>query len=289
MSSKPEDIGFMQEALSLARTNLGHVWPNPAVGCVIVKEGHVVGRGCTQPGGRPHAEVVALEDAAEQAFEATAYVTLEPCNHWGETPPCADALIDAGVSRVVVALNDPDERVNGQGIAHLQDAGLDIDVGVCAEEARDVNAGFFHRIDTGRPLINVLDPDELRMGDLFYGATFFDAILMDLDYWLTSTAPQGDASLYVILDDTAVTPASLGKKSKAARESIWLIVPRGRSPGRVQTMQHYVGNILEADIFEGGHVDMEALLTTLGQQGLTRVGVAENSDMAERLKAAHLV
>ncbi len=138
----------MQTALALARRGLGAVWPNPAVGCVIVNEGRVVGRGWTQPGGRPHAETEALRRAGATARGATAYVSLEPCCHWGRTPPCADALIDAGVRRVVVAIEDPDPRVAGNGIARLRAAGLAVDIGLGAEEAAEVNAGFLTRLAT---------------------------------------------------------------------------------------------------------------------------------------------
>ena len=114
-----DDAAHMRAALGLARRGLGNTWPNPAVGCVLVREGQVVGRGCTQPGGRPHAETEALARAGELARGATAYVTLEPCSHWGRTPPCCDALIRAGVARVVVAAGDPDPRVDGCGLARL--------------------------------------------------------------------------------------------------------------------------------------------------------------------------
>ena len=118
-TDSPADRRFMQAALALAERGLGNVWPNPAVGCVIVKDGDVVGRGWTQPGGRPHAETEALARAGDAARGATAYVSLEPCSHHGQTPPCADALIAAGVARVVAAMADPDERVSGQGLARL--------------------------------------------------------------------------------------------------------------------------------------------------------------------------
>ncbi|MGE5149870.1 MAG: bifunctional diaminohydroxyphosphoribosylaminopyrimidine deaminase/5-amino-6-(5-phosphoribosylamino)uracil reductase RibD, partial [Rhodospirillaceae bacterium] len=109
----------MRAALALARRSLGRTWPNPAVGCVIVKDGVVVGRGRTQDGGRPHAEVDALNQAGEAARGATAYVTLEPCSHFGKSPPCADALVNAGVVKVVSAMEDPNPQVNGQGHARL--------------------------------------------------------------------------------------------------------------------------------------------------------------------------
>src|SRR6516164_4764688 len=113
---------MMRAALALARRSLGRTWPNPAVGCVIVKDGGIVGRGRTRDGGRPHAEVDALEQAGEAAHGATVYVTLEPCSHFGKSPPCADALINAGVAKVVSAMADPNPQVNGQGHARLQEA-----------------------------------------------------------------------------------------------------------------------------------------------------------------------
>ena len=126
---------FMRHALGLARRGLGRVWPNPAVGCVIVKDGRVVGRGWTQAGGRPHAETVALAQAGDAARGAVAYVTLEPCAHHGKTPPCAEALIAAGIARVVSALEDPDARVAGRGHAMLRAEGIAVETGVMAAEA----------------------------------------------------------------------------------------------------------------------------------------------------------
>ena len=150
-----EDCEHMLSALSLARRGIGNTWPNPSVGCVLVREGRVVGRGWTQPGGRPHAETQSLKMAGSAARGATAYVTLEPCSHFGKTPPCAQALIDAGVQRVVAALLDPDERVSGRGMAMLQNAGVTVSVGTCATEAASLNAGYLLRQKTGRPWITL--------------------------------------------------------------------------------------------------------------------------------------
>ncbi|MGQ3071420.1 MAG: bifunctional diaminohydroxyphosphoribosylaminopyrimidine deaminase/5-amino-6-(5-phosphoribosylamino)uracil reductase RibD, partial [Ferrovibrionaceae bacterium] len=129
----------MRHALGLAARGLGRTWPNPAVGCVLVRDEIVLARGNTQPGGRPHAEVVALSRAGSQAAGATAYVTLEPCAHHGKTPPCADALIAAGIGRCVVALQDPDPRVDGGGIRRLLAAGIPVTTGVCEAEAAALN------------------------------------------------------------------------------------------------------------------------------------------------------
>ena len=150
------DSRHMRHALGLAEHALGRVAPNPAVGCVIVSpDERIVGRGWTQPGGRPHAETVALAQAGILARGSTAYVTLEPCAHLGRTPPCAGALIDADVSRVVAAVEDSDPRVKGKGFATLRAAGVDVQVGLLEREAAFLNAGFFLRLQKDRPLVTL--------------------------------------------------------------------------------------------------------------------------------------
>jgi diaminohydroxyphosphoribosylaminopyrimidine deaminase / 5-amino-6-(5-phosphoribosylamino)uracil reductase len=150
-TSKAADIRFMQLALTLGRRGQGRTWPNPAVGAVVVKDGVIVGRGWTQPGGRPHAEPVALKQAGEAARGATLYATLEPCSHVGKSPPCTDAIIAAGIARVVSAIEDPNPEVAGQGHARLRAAGVTVDVGLCAAEAAHDHAGHFRRIRDKRP------------------------------------------------------------------------------------------------------------------------------------------
>lgn len=146
----------MAHALGLARRGLGRTAPNPSVGCVVLSaEGHVVGRGWTQPGGRPHAEAMALSAAGTRARGGTAFVTLEPCSHHGKTPPCADALIEAGISRVVCSLGDPDPRVSGRGFARLREAGIRVDEGLMATEAERVTAGFLSKVVRHRPLVTL--------------------------------------------------------------------------------------------------------------------------------------
>ena len=149
------DARFMALALSLGRRGQGRVWPNPAVGCVIVQGDRIVGRGWTQDGGRPHAETEALQQAGDKACGATAYVTLEPCAHHGKTPPCAEALVKAGVSRVVVAVADSDARVDGKGLEILRAAGVEVSVGEGAAEARRDHVGFFTRTEIGRPFVTL--------------------------------------------------------------------------------------------------------------------------------------
>ena len=150
------DTHHMRHALTLAERALGRTAPNPAVGCVIVsRDGHVVGRGRTQDGGRPHAEAVALTQAGDAATGATAYVTLEPCAHHGQTPPCAEALANAGIARVVASVEDPDPRVKGKGFAMLRAAGVEVVTGLLEKETTELNAGFFLRITENRPLVTL--------------------------------------------------------------------------------------------------------------------------------------
>lgn len=153
--SAGDDLRHMAHALGLARRGLGRVWPNPAVGCVLVQGNRVAGRGFTRPGGRPHAEAEALAAAGEAARGATAYVTLEPCAHHGRTPPCAAALAAAGVARVVTAIEDPDPRVSGRGHAMLRAAGIAVTEGVLAAEARALQRGFLTRVTAGRPMVTL--------------------------------------------------------------------------------------------------------------------------------------
>ncbi|MGD9509381.1 MAG: bifunctional diaminohydroxyphosphoribosylaminopyrimidine deaminase/5-amino-6-(5-phosphoribosylamino)uracil reductase RibD [Geminicoccaceae bacterium] len=143
----------MAMAMALAERGLGNVWPNPAVGCVLVRDGRVVGRGWTQPGGRPHAESEAIARAGEAARGSTAYVTLEPCAHHGRTPPCTELMLQAGIARVVVAAVDPDPRVNGKGIAILREGGVEVAVGCLEAEACRLNSGFFARMCRRRPFV----------------------------------------------------------------------------------------------------------------------------------------
>lgn len=150
----PHDLDWMRRALALARGVLYTTTPNPRVGCVIVRDGQVLGEGATQPPGGPHAEIRALRDATERGHSvegATLYVTLEPCSHHGRTPPCVDAVLAARPARVVVAMGDPNPQVNGRGLAQLRAAGIAVDVGVCVDEALELNPGFVARMQRGTP------------------------------------------------------------------------------------------------------------------------------------------
>lgn len=152
---KNDDRYFMSIALNLAYRGLGKVAPNPAVGCIITRNNNIISRGWTQPGGRPHAESVAINNSRENLKGATMYVSLEPCVHFGKTLPCVDLIIKSGIKRIVIATQDPDKRVNGKGIAKLKERGIAVDYGICRQEAKELNIGYFYVKILGRPYITV--------------------------------------------------------------------------------------------------------------------------------------
>lgn len=174
---------FMAQALELARNGLYSTAPNPRVGCVVVRDGCVVGRGWHHRAGEAHAEVLALQEAGVQAQGATVFVTLEPCAHHGRTPPCADALIAAGVATVVVAVRDPDPRTAGQGIQRLREAGITVHEGVLEAEARELNVGFFSRCQRQRPWVRV------KLAMSLDGRT---ALASGQSQWITSPDARAD-------------------------------------------------------------------------------------------------
>ncbi|SDE35415.1 bifunctional diaminohydroxyphosphoribosylaminopyrimidine deaminase/5-amino-6-(5-phosphoribosylamino)uracil reductase RibD [Rhodobacter capsulatus] len=306
------DSRFLRLALALAGRGLGNVWPNPAVGCVIVQDGRIVGRGWTQPGGRPHAERRALDQAGAAARGATAYVTLEPCAHHGKTPPCAAALIAAGVARVVSALEDPDPRVSGRGHAMLRAAGIAVETGVLAAEARAAQAGFLNRIERGRPWL------ALKLGASFDGRI---ALASGESQWITG--PQARAQVQALrarfdavlvgggtarADDPLLTvrdftPLRAPVRVVASRR---LDLPRGRLAGSVGQaplwLLHGAEAPVEARTFWAGlgaelievpgrdaGLDPAALLAALAARGLTRVFCEGGGQFAASLMAAGLV
>ncbi len=305
----------MRAALALAARGLGRVWPNPAVGCVLVREGVVVGRGWTQPGGRPHAETEALGRAGEAARGATAYVSLEPCAHIGKTPPCADALIAAGIGRAVAAVEDPDPRVSGRGIAMLRAAGIRVDTGPCAEEAADLNAGFFLRIKQGRPLVSLKLATSLdgriatRTGDSRWitGAAarqrahalraVHDAILVG-----TGTALADDPALTcrlpgltdrspvrVVLDRQLRLPATAKLLATAHDVPTWVITTAAADPARRRTLEGLGVQTIEAPTESDGRLSLSAALRELGGRGITRLLVESGSALSASLIQQDLV
>jgi diaminohydroxyphosphoribosylaminopyrimidine deaminase / 5-amino-6-(5-phosphoribosylamino)uracil reductase len=309
------DIAHMRTAIALARRGLGDVWPNPAVGCVIVRDGRVVGRGWTQPGGRPHGETEALARAGAAARGATAYVSLEPCCHWGKTPPCTDALIAAGLARVVIPIEDPDPRVSGQGIARLRAAGIAVEIGLCAEEAAELNAGFLMRMREGRPLVT------LKLATTLDGRI---ATHSGESQWITG-APARDrahalraghdaimvGSLTVIADDPLLTcrlpglahrspvrivvdsrlrvPLTARIVADARRAPTWFLTLRGGDALRQEAFRACGVELIEVEPDGGAGVALAAGLRALGARGVTRVLAEGGSHVAASLLRDRLV
>jgi diaminohydroxyphosphoribosylaminopyrimidine deaminase/5-amino-6-(5-phosphoribosylamino)uracil reductase len=308
----------MRSALALARRGLGRAWPNPAVGCVIANPaGRVVGRGRTGKGGRPHAETEALKQAGAAAKGATAYVTLEPCAHHGQTPPCANALIEAGIARAVVALRDPDPRVAGKGIAALRDAKIEIVADLLAAEARELNAGFLMRLAAGRPLVTLKLASSLdgRIATASGESQWItgvdararahlmraeqDAILIGAgtaiadDPALTCRLPgMADRSpLPIVVDGGRRVPVSAGLFA-AARTRRTILATRDGPPETSGPLDTLIAKGVEIVTLPGdgpGHVDLAALLQALGGKGLTRVMVEGGGGMGAALMRLGLV
>ena len=192
----PDDLFWMRRAIELARLGQYSTKPNPNVGCVIVKDAQLLGEGHHPRAGQPHAEVFALRQAGEQARGATAYVTLEPCAHYGRTPPCAKALVDAGVVKVVVACPDPNPLVAGKGVQILKDAGIQVDVGVAEAEARELNLGFLKAMATGMPYLR------LKVASSLDGRT---AMASGESKWITGTAARADVQHWRAISAAVIT------------------------------------------------------------------------------------
>jgi diaminohydroxyphosphoribosylaminopyrimidine deaminase / 5-amino-6-(5-phosphoribosylamino)uracil reductase len=312
--SAADDLNHMRSALALARRGLGTTWPNPSVGCVVVRDGRVMGRGHTGNGGRPHAEPTALSQADEAARGATVYVTLEPCCHWGQTPPCTDALIQAGVARVVIAALDPDKRVDSQGVAALRDAGVVVEHGLLADEAREDLAGFFLRVVEQRPLITlklatsldgkiataagesqwITGPSARHMAHLLRGR--HDAVLAGVgtvvadNPELTCRAPGFRASpvVRVIIDSHLRTPLTSKLAKTADAAPLWFLVRDGVDPDRREAFENLGATVLEVASGAVG-VDLADGLKALADAGLTRVLVEGGGQVAASFIRADLV
>ena len=315
MTDIADDSRMMRAALALARRGLGNVWPNPAVGCLVVKDGHVVGRGWTQPGGRPHAETEALARAGEPARSATAYVTLEPCCHWGKTPPCADALIAAGLARVVAAVEDPDPRVAGAGLRRLRAAGLSVESGVCEAEAAELNAGFFQRVRTGRPLVTLklaasLDgriaaasgesrwiTGEIARERAHLLRAEHDAVLVGTgialadDPQLTCRLPgmSPRSPVRIVMDRDLRLPHSARLFAEARQVPIWILTSSSADEERLAALRGAGVEVMTAELDAAGGIDLAAALGILGARGLTRLLVEGGGRLAAALLRADLV
>jgi diaminohydroxyphosphoribosylaminopyrimidine deaminase/5-amino-6-(5-phosphoribosylamino)uracil reductase len=313
-TTQAEDIAHMRSALALARRGVGNTWPNPSVGCVVVKHGRVIGRAVTAPGGRPHAEPAALDIAGDAARGATVYVTLEPCCHWGRTPPCTDALISAGVARVVIATRDPDPRVDGAGIARLRAAGIEVAEGVQQEEADEVAAGFRTRVREGRPLVTLKLASTLdgriatragesrwitgeaarRASHVLRGR--HDAVMVGVgtvmadDPELTCRIPgyRPNQVVRVVADSHLRTPLTATLAATASHTPTWMLIREGTDPERRRAFADLGATLIEVAGAEVG-IDPKQALAALGDAGLTRLLVEGGAQLAASLLRADLV
>jgi diaminohydroxyphosphoribosylaminopyrimidine deaminase/5-amino-6-(5-phosphoribosylamino)uracil reductase len=309
------DAHFMAMALRLAGRGLGQVWPNPAVGCVVVQDDEIVGRGWTQPGGRPHAEFEALRRAGAHALGATAYISLEPCAHYGQTPPCTMALLHAGIRRAVIAAADPDPRVDGRGIDQLRQAGLEVALGLCKDEAERLNAGFFLRVRAGRPLITLklatsldgriatrtgasrwITGEEARRRAHHLRATH-DAIMIGSgtagldDPELTCRLPglEHRSPVRIVADGRLRMGANSRLARTARKVPTWVITRNDADAKRRATLERAGVEVLTVATAARGHIDLREALAALAARGLTRVLVEGGGEFAAALLRARLV
>jgi len=314
-TSRTDDLRFMAGALSLARRGLGRVAPNPAVGCVLVKDGHIIGRGWTQDGGRPHAETEALGRAGPAAKGATAYVTLEPCAHHGKTGPCAEALVAAGIARAVVAIDDPDPRVSGKGIAILQRAGITVTEGVGRDAAAALNAGFFLRVREGRPLFTLklatsldgriathtgesrwITGDKARAQAHLLRAEH-DAVLIGSDTALiddpklTCRLPglERVSPLRIVLDGRLRLPLTHDLVASGKQFKTLLITLPHADRRRAHAYEQAGVEVAHVEADDGGRTDVQAVAKLLGGRGLTRVLIEGGASVAAAFLRAGLV
>lgn len=309
------DRAFMAVALRLARRGVGRTAENPSVGCVLVQGGDIVAAARTADGGRPHAEARALALAGERASGATAYVTLEPCAHWGRTPPCAEALIEAGVARVVVALEDPDPRVDGGGIAMLRQAGIDVVIGVDRRGAEAVLSGYLKRRQAGRPEVTlklatsldgriatangasrwITGPQARARGHLMRAR--HDAIMVGSgtvrtdDPELTCRLPglEGRSPARVVVDSGLRLDAGCRLVATADATPTWVICRADIAEERQALYRRRGVVVLPVAGEETGRVDPAAALSVLADRGINRVLIEGGAQIAAAFLRADLV
>ena len=313
-----EDLRFMEVALALGRRGLGRTWPNPSVGAVLVRrhaEGaRIVGRGWTQPGGRPHAETQALQRAGGAARGSTLYVTLEPCSHHGQTPPCADALIAAGIAEVVSALEDPNPQVAGEGHRRLAAAGIAVKVGIGAATACRDHAGHISRMRVGRPHVTLklaVSADgkaglvgrrpaaisgEQARARIHLMRAMHDAVLTGIgtvladDPLLTCRLPgMADRSpVRVVLDSSLRIGLDTRLVATARETPLWIVASEAAAPDRVQALRARGVEVLRAGL-HNGKLDLEGALKQISGRGITRVMVEAGPILAAAMLEADLV
>ncbi|RXF74836.1 bifunctional diaminohydroxyphosphoribosylaminopyrimidine deaminase/5-amino-6-(5-phosphoribosylamino)uracil reductase RibD [Hansschlegelia zhihuaiae] len=306
----------MKVALSLARRGLGRTAPNPSVGAVVVaRDGTIVGRGWTQPGGRPHAEPIALAAAGAAARGATLYVTLEPCSHYGRTPPCVDAIVAAGVARVVAATGDPDPRVDGRGFARLRAAGIDVEAGVMREEATRLIAGHAARVALGRPFVTLklaVSADgkvalpggrpvaitcEASRARVHLMRAESDAILVGVgtvladDPELTCRLPgMADRSpTRIVLDGGLRTPPASRLVIGAAGTPTWIVASADAPVEAERALRAAGAEVMRVERGPDGRLDLMAALGLLVDRGVARLMVEGGPTVASALLSPGLV
>jgi diaminohydroxyphosphoribosylaminopyrimidine deaminase/5-amino-6-(5-phosphoribosylamino)uracil reductase len=314
--AKDADRRFMQLALTLGRRGQGRTWPNPAVGAVVVKNGVIVGRGWTQPGGRPHAEPQALARAGEAARGATLYVTLEPCSHVGKSPPCTDAVISAGIARVVSAIEDPNPEVAGQGHARLRAAGITVETGCGAADAARDHAGHFRRMRDHRPHVilklAVSADDKIAAqgrktvaitGDAAQRRVHLlraqcDAIMVGIgtvladDPLLTCRLPgMADRSpVRVVLDPQLRIPGESRLVHSARQTPLWLVASETAEAAAATRLGAAGAQLIRLPpTSTAPGLDLHAVLRALSERGISRLLVEGGSKIASSFVAAGLV
>jgi diaminohydroxyphosphoribosylaminopyrimidine deaminase / 5-amino-6-(5-phosphoribosylamino)uracil reductase len=318
VTEQAADWPFMALALALGRRGLGNTWPNPSVGAVLVRpdggQPVIVGRGWTQPGGRPHAEIEALRRAGAAARGATLYVTLEPCSHHGKTPPCADAIVAAGVARVVSALEDPNPEVAGQGHGRLRAAGIAVDVGLGAEQARRDHTGHLRRMRDGRPHVTLklaVSADhkagsvgrrpaaitgEAARARVHRMRAMNDAILVGIgtvladDPQLTCRLPGMEAlsPVRVVLDGRLRLPPVSALAKSARATAVWVVAAPDAPAGAERALRGLGVDVLRAPA-QAGRLDLAAVLRILAERGITRLMVEGGPTVAAAFVGADLV
>ena len=304
----------MELALALGRRGLGNTWPNPAVSAVVVKDGVILGRGWTQPGGRPHAETEALKRAGRAARGATLYVTLEPCSHHGKTPPCVDAIVRAGIVRVVSALDDPNPEVAGNGYAHLRERAITVDTSICEAEAARAHAGHVQRMRDGRPhaLLKLAVSSDGKAGAagrkpvgitgeaartlVHMMRAQSDAIMVGVgtvladDPHLTCRLPgmMERSPVRVVLDARLRVPLSTSVIATAREVPTWVVGGTQASQMAEDILKAKGVEVLRAEA-KDGRFDLEAVLKLLGERGITRLMVEGGPTVAASFAKAGLV
>jgi diaminohydroxyphosphoribosylaminopyrimidine deaminase/5-amino-6-(5-phosphoribosylamino)uracil reductase len=312
---KAADRRFMQLALALGRRGQGRTWPNPAVGAVVVKDGVIVGRGWTQPGGRPHGEPEALARACEAARGATLYVTLEPCSHVGKSPPCADAIVAAGIARVVSAIEDPNPEVAGQGHARLRAAGIVVDIGLGAAEAAHDHAGHFRRVRDKRPHVilklavstddkiaaaghkPVAISGEAAKARVHLLRAQCDAVLVGIgtvladDPLLTCRLPGMEARspVRVVLDPALRIPGDSRLVHSARETPLWVMTSELAEAAAAMKLGAAGAQVIRIPPTTKPGLDLAAVLHALAEKGITRLLVEGGARVASSFVAAGLV